>query len=438
MPEEKAIELVDRDVSLQSVPQNLRSIRFKKKSFEVISSKWNDFRKEASKVEEKSVNTEPRSSEVESHNFNTGMNEVSNGGEKVTNIVPRLEKKTNIIRNVLSSPKYYGDRVIKLKDYMIKNARFNSHSIYSTVDEAAHQEVVSMKEEEYVPSIKNNGNVRDDIIVVPDREAVQKTVDNEFSKKEEDLVRNVTAQEVFDITNGKVEEVANEEVTNMPEENTVVDKEQIRKAVDEAINGINVQKGTSLGAKLEKYTDLDDKETGLDELDTPKTEASNVIDFNNKEDVEFALNDYDTDYVDKVEMPFAESVIEDNNNNNNNQVRIDLDSDSIGAITDAVDKAESIDFIKSLRRRVEDLQQKQKASSDRVLEAEKQLGESENRKRAAIVRLEDYAKSLENDIDTKEHNAKQYSEKAKRNEELVEEMLSTILPPTGTESTRVR
>ncbi len=458
MPYENGVDLVDRDYGVLGTPTNLRSIRFKQDSFSKVRALWNrvrrtltnPFTKEAQieRVENKLENKKEEFQEMEfkPNEFNKSGTGVSKAEEKIlkkATAIARLEEKLNILRDIPTSPSFVNSRAIKLKDNMIRNARFNSNNAYSVPEErkyAVFEDVDTdsiIKEEanktaQDVRQMLNDKNIRDDIIVAPDRGEIKKTVDHEFERQEKEYIRNISAEEVADITGGEVESKS-EEASKMAD----FDPEELRTAVSDALNKVNVDKGSSVETKIEKYGFNEDgtyryKKEQLDEdfRKTPIIKEPSRI-----ETSEIKVPRVDPSQVlkpatpevkeePKEELPFAKEEKE---------VRLGFDNEEIENVTKAADKTRNMDDIQALLERVKVLKEKQNESKQRAEEAKEEARKSEQMKKEAQERLQAYADALNEDLGYNERSAEEDMKKVKNNEDLIEAMLGMIQPTDAAE-----
>lgn len=475
MPYEDAlgIEFVDRDLNLLQVPKSLRSIRFKMPSFLNSSKVYEKFREmQIARTEKKLEKSKDSFKDLEfsPRDFSKGMGEISTAEKEImkeAKNIARLEEKLNILKNIPVSPKFVSNRAIKLKDNMIKNARFNSHNVYSIPDEnkgnlfSNNTEYIIDSPDKIIAEETNNTanevkkmmeskNIRDDIIVVPDRESVQKTINDEFAKHE-DNIRNISAEEVADVVE---KENLKGEIGEAMENN--VNEEQIKRAVSEAVNDrMRVSQNAAGSAKIERYSepandminedgtyrltrdqiDEDFRKTYINERpEEVKIEKSS-------NDVEFELEE---DLIGKKDNGGAKEMInvipfeEIKDESSKEAVHFDYDDDSIQAITKAVDKAETKDDIQVLLERVSALKRKQTESKMKALRAKEKAEESETMKEQAKARLEAYKSALEEDISYNGESAEKDTKTAENNERLIEAMLSMIHPEADEESIRTK
>ena len=109
MPNDSAIELIDRNYGLLKAPRNLRSIRFKGNSFSATSRAWNKFRaalrkyqinRAESKLEK--AQDEFADMQIKAQDMRVDNNEVIQ--QKIVEkakAIALLEERLNILRNIL-------------------------------------------------------------------------------------------------------------------------------------------------------------------------------------------------------------------------------------------------------------------------------------------------------------------------------------------------
>ncbi len=525
MPYESSFELINQDYGLLSSPKNLRSIRLKEDSFLSIYMEWYKFKTrdmkltfdqfvkcikidnainklEKAKDEFKNLAFTPR--EVKSD-----VGQVSVAEKKVmkkATAIARLEEKVSILLDIPVSPEFVNNRAIKLKDNMMRNARFNSHNVYAVLEEEknaifdyqntyltpkGNNEITyraagideasiantAMNEADRiildetqntaksVQEIMNeSANIRDDIIVVPDRDEVKKAVDDEFSRQEEQYAQ-ADAYEVESVPIQMSREEAEEKMD--------MDRDKVKLAVSEAMNGVDISCNGAASAKIERYADLDENVEKVDnsfadgtyrltreqidedfrktpieprpnvskieEIKTkiPKIDISQVFgEVRDNKPLEKEVPVISSEEVEKTVEPTVVDV--DNEDDSTDQIHFDYDDESISALTEAVDKAGSMDEIQALLARVKQLKEKQNESKIRAMEAKEKAAESEAMKNEAKARLKAYESALEEDLGYNERSAAQDMEKAKNNEALVEAMLSMIQPANDTQNGKMK
>ncbi len=486
MPNDSAIELIDRNYGLLKAPRNLRSIRFKGNSFSATSRAWNKFRaalrkyqinRAESKLEK--AQDEFADMQIKAQDMRVDNNEVIQ--QKIVEkakAIALLEERLNILRNIPPTAKFADNRAIKLKDIMMNNARSNSYNAYSIFKENPSNESISLaadypdkivesetsKTAENVQKILSeksfdaeSSQVRDDVLVVPDRDEIKKILDGEFEKQESNYGKTISAEEVADAINQKFEEkepekISHEEVAEVVGEKPaepVVDREVIKAAVEDAINEIDVSKNGTSKANIERYVNPNDGTYVHDDGSYRLTRNEIDEDFRktyiNEEPVkpketydekgELSIPKIDFSKIFKPveeennEMPFTK---EDSKMNEN----VRLEGDSIKDITQAIDRVESKDEIQALLERIKALKLEQNASKKRALEAKEKVEESEVMKREAQERLQAYGQALEEDLNYNNKSAEELIQKAKSNEELAETMLSMIQPSANEEELR--
>ena len=494
-----SFELINQDYGLLSSPRSLRSIRLKEDSFLSIRNAWNKAIKtvknfEVNRTENKlnKAREEFKNLEFSPRDFNEGLGNTSVAEEKImkkSKAIARLEEKVSILRDIPVSLDFVNNRAIKLKDNMIRNARFNSHNVYSIPEEskdaifAAQDVSVSEKgsgdvgyrsaaideadriileeTENTARSVQelmndnsaNDANVRDDIVVVPDRVEVKKTVDDEFSRQE----GQYSSDEMVESMRNEPIQISREEVEE------VVNSDEVRAAVDEAINGIDVSRNGAFGAKIEKYADSHDTDVNdnavdgtyrltKDQIDEDfrKTPIDTQSGISRIEDIKASIPKIDVSQIfgrvnngrgangdeNTSVIPLEQEVIEEKStvdNSSDDQIHFDYDDESINALTAAVDKADSMDDIQALLARVKQLKEKQNESKIKAMQAKEKAAESEAMKRSAEERLKEYESALKEDLGYNERSAAEDMEKARNNEALVEAMLSMIQPTNEAE-----
>ncbi len=503
------IELVDRDLGMLSVPRGLRSIRFKNLSFENISRAWRNFRfRQLSKlanVIEKAQNNIIGS--FSPSDFNQGISNTEVGSMLRIPVRTRLEDKVNILNNpVLSKSTTNMSRAIKLKDHMNRNARLNAKSFYSDIDSQNNyfpmnaSYAIDNSDKAIEPD--ENKNIRDEIIIVPDRDEVKRIVNDEFARQEKE-VRNVSAEEVADVVESPADKV---EVGG-------VDTDAFKKSVDEAIEKINISRNSSSAAKIEKYSEPSenkDEEVSREEVadvinnsleeekerekirqaveeaiskrvtndsiggakieyfsepandminedgtyrltkdqideefrKTYINEPKQAVRENKDDKVEFEItNEFDNKDVKGDEHSMDGFNTEEKKLGTEEEaMRYDYDADEIHNLTSAAngDRANPRSEIEILMERVRTLKQMQQESKERADKAAEQARASEDAKDDAFSRLRAYADALEEDSGYNNRSAEENLKKAQNNEKLVEDMLNMIQPQANPDSVRTR
>ena len=493
MPYESSFELINQDYGLLSSPKNLRSIRLKEDSFLSIRKAWDKFKTLDKTIKNNEVSRAVNKLEVAKDEFKnlaftprevkSDVGQVSVAEKKVmkkATAIARLEEKVSILLDIPVSPEFVNNRAIKLKDNMMRNARFNSHNVYAVpeeeknaifdyqntyltpegnneityraagIDEASIANTAMNEADRIILDETQNtaksvqeimnesANIRDDIIVVPDRDEVKKAVDDEFSRQEEQYAQ----ADAYKVESVPIQ-ISKEEVEEK------VDRDKVRLAVDEAMNGVDISRNGVASAKIERYADLD--EENVEKVDNsfadgtyrltreqidedfrktpiePRPNVSKIeeiktkipkIDINKPLEKEVPI--ISSEEVEKTVEPAVVDV--DNEDDSTDQIHFDYDDESISALTEAVDKAGSMDEIQALLARVKQLKEKQ----------------NESKIREAKARLKAYESALEEDLGYNERSAAQDMEKAKNNEALVEAMLSMIQPANDTQSGKMK
>lgn len=518
MPYESSFELINQDYGLLSSPKNLRSIRLKEDSFLSIRKAWDKFKTLDKTIKNNEVSRAVNKLEVAKDEFKnlaftprevkSDVGQVSVAEKKVmkkATAIARLEEKVSILLDIPVSPEFVNNRAIKLKDNMMRNARFNSHNVYAVpeeeknaifdyqntyltpegnneityraagIDEASIANTAMNEADRIILDETQNtaksvqeimnesANIRDDIIVVPDRDEVKKAVDDEFSRQEEQYAQ----ADAYKVESVPIQ-ISKEEVEEK------VDRDKVRLAVDEAMNGVDISRNGAASAKIERYADLDEENvekvdnsfadgtyrltreqidedfrktpieprpnvSKIEEIKTkiPKIDISQVFgEVRDNKPLEKEVPVISSEEVEKTVEPAVVDV--DNEDDSTDQIHFDYDDESISALTEAVDKAGSMDEIQALLARVKQLKEKQNESKIRAMEAKEKAAESEAMKNEAKARLKAYESALEEDLGYNERSAAQDMEKAKNNEALVEAMLSMIQPANDTQNGKMK
>lgn len=533
MPYVDTINLLDNDYGLVSSPKNLRSIRFKEGTFKNITGFWTKFRAErlSRKIEKEVENF--KNMELSVNDVKPRVGQESIGEAKVmkkAKAIARLEEKLNILYGIPVNPNYVETRAIKLKDNMMKNVRYNSNNAYSLPDDKKDEiftttdtvekkletenntdfadkkvdKILSEEEQKRALEAKKiindrkqeEENVRDDVIVVPERE-VKESVDKEFARQEaaynqQQAEQELSRSDVQEAVDDNFDEIAKENASdqnnsNDNNNNSEIDREDIKRAVDEAINDIKVSKNSSSAARVEKYVnpkdgtyvrddgtyrlrrediDEDFRITKIDDVkvDIPRINPDEIFS-NIPEDADKVVENEEVseqsavaeeqiepvaeETVDApldedmqasgVEEEQSEEQVEDivEEPEEDVSMHFNYDEDSVKNLTEAIDKVESKDDIQALLERVKKLKEKQDESKKLAMEAKERRKESEKLKVDALERLHAYEDALKDDLGFNQRVAEEDMKKAQSNEDLVDMMLSMIQPAADPDSVKV-
>jgi len=259
MTDEK-IKFLDEDYDLIPRVKPSRQIKTRSSSFSAIREKYNQFRisrleKKLDKKVEKAL-----TQELTQDDFDKKIT-------KNSEVIARLEEKILFLSKQNVPENYVARRAIKLRKSMIANLSHNVGSYYTvglenrdkimneslddTVNNVGLDEVVPLDDIKPLEDVKpidstkeevmpyEEKNVSDDEINVTnnlDRDAIVDAVNSSFEDaKDNESVDN--SPKIIDT--GDVRDAINEEFEIISEDTPVIDKEVVRKAVDEAFNKLD-------------------------------------------------------------------------------------------------------------------------------------------------------------------------------------------------------